>query len=243
MIVKIKYLFVFFLASSFIFSYGVVRGFGLFPRWIENHLLRLSKPTIMLVFTFTTSTILNPPYAHSLDVPQESQSFGLVDGRLLKCERRSNCVSTSSVNLFEKYSKPWYFTQNPEDMYVKLKEILSKDPYLKLVESDGVKHYLHAEAKSAVPPTGTDDLEFLIKDSDHLITYRSNSREIISVGDEVLSDGGSNRNRLRAIQGKIGVQEMNNNNEIDSYMKEVKQRNIFQILQKASEPNEVNFLD
>lgn len=128
-------------------------------------------------------------------------------------------------------------------MYNKIKDLLKTESFFTLVEYDDEVHYLRAEAKSAFPPTGVDDVEFLIKDSDHLITYRLNSRELVKIGGEVIGDGGSNRNRLQSIRTRLKLSEMNFDDETERYIREIKQRNVFQMLQKASEPNEVNFLD
>lgn len=175
------------------------------------------------------------------------QQYGLKKGRLLSCQSMGNCISTSSVDSVEKYGRPWEFS-NPsistEDQYKKIIEVVNNDPFLKLTETNPEKLYIHAEAKSAVPPTGTDDIEFLLNGPDRIITYRSNSRDVITVGfQQPLGDGGSNQNRLEAIRRKLGVSEMKLSDAAEDYIKEVNKRGLLQIMQEASEPNDINFLD
>ncbi|CAN0169733.1 unnamed protein product, partial [Phaeothamnion confervicola] len=82
------------------------------------------------------------------------------------------------------------------------------DSTLKVVDVDVERLYLRAEAKSAVPPTGIDDIEFLIKPDDGLVTYRTKSRDTVFVGPLAVSDGGSNRNsRLEGVRSRLGWPE------------------------------------
>ncbi len=113
---------------------------------------------------------------------------------MLQCKAVSNCISTSSVNSVDKYSSPWVFEDDIESDFQKLTKILEDDKYLKLIELIPDKLYLRAEAKSAVPPTGTDDIEILINPLDKIITYRSNSREVNQLPTTLqpVGDGGSN---------------------------------------------------
>ena len=53
------------------------------------------------------------------------------------------------------------------------------------------KLYMRAEAKSAVPPSGIDDIELFVNELDHIITYRSNSRDVVMAGASVVPDSGS----------------------------------------------------
>eukprot|EP01035_Chromulina_nebulosa_P017719 gene17719-23311_t len=170
-------------------------------------------------------------------------NYGIKNDRLLPCKALSNCISTSSVESVEKYGRPWTFTGEAKDIYEKLIVSIRSDQFLDLVESIPSKLYVHATAKSAVPPTGIDDIEFLINPIDKIITYRSGSRELVMFGFQPLGDGGSNKNRLESIRGKLGVNEMKLSNEAESYIKEVENMGFIQMMNELSQPNDVNFLD
>lgn len=194
------------------------------------------------VESLTISTISNN--ADLLKNPPNDPYFGLKKGRLLVCKSVSNCISTSSVDSIDKYGRPWEFDNSADEEYDKLLNILNNDPLLKVVESSKEKLYIHAVAKSAVPPTSLDDIEFLINDKDHIITYRSNTRDTIMIYLQTpVTDGGSNINRLESIKRKLGVKEMTIAIENEVYMKKRGNAGLFQVMQEASEPNDVNFLD
>lgn len=58
-----------------------------------------------------------------------------------------------------------------------------------------------------------------------------------------LSDGGSNKNRLESIRRKLNVKEMKMSEEAEDYIKQSDRRGLIQIIQDASQPSEINFLD
>jgi len=137
--------------------------------------------------------------------------YGLKKDRLLPCKTKSNCVSSSSISSLEHYGKPWSFEGGDADAeFSKLVTVLEtiKEFPLNVVEKDASKRYVRAETRSAIPPTGTDDLEFLVNGLDNIITYRSNSREVVMAGPQNIGDGGSNKNRLDVVKRKLGVSEM-----------------------------------
>ena len=169
--------------------------------------------------------------------------YGLKSGRLLPCKLKSNCISTSSVNSVVKYSRPWIYTKSLTDEFNEIIDVLTKNPYLKVVNVDEGLHYIRAEAKSAFPPSGVDDIELLLNDNDKIITYRSNSRETVMAGTEIVGDAGANRNRLNDLKSKLGLDEMGAYEETDNYIKIQDNRNIFDRLLEASKPNEINFID
>ena len=104
-----------------------------------------------------------------------SRLYGLDrDDRLLKCKTNSNCISTSSVKSLEKYSAPWAFTTDAKQQFEELKRVVNKYELLKIVDQDDDKLYLRAEAKSAIPIGGIDDVEFKINALDMIIGYRTN---------------------------------------------------------------------
>ncbi|KAJ1431621.1 hypothetical protein B484DRAFT_478892 [Ochromonadaceae sp. CCMP2298] len=169
--------------------------------------------------------------------------FGLKQGRLLACKAKSNCISTSSVKSVEKYSRPWEFSKEVDEEYEEVLGAIRSLQYLKIAEADKGLHYIHATAKSAFPPSGTDDVEFLLNGADKIITYRSNSREVVGAGNEVVGDGGANRNRLSSIQQKLRLVEMGMSDDLTSYLKSTEQMGFIKKLSVNSNPNEINFVD
>jgi len=185
----------------------------------------------------------------------DEKLFGLKDGRLLVCPAKSNCVSTSSVNSVEKYSRPWVYSSSvsANEMYNQILNAAKSSEFFKVEEQDKDKLYIHLTAKSAVPPTSLDDIEFLINASESFITYRSNSREVVFAGTQQLGDGGSNKNRLQQLQRKLGVADMG----VDDYDSDffetsgsglpfdglLPSTNFFKYQKIANNPAEINFLD
>jgi uncharacterized protein (DUF1499 family) len=194
-----------------------------------------------------TTTLIISPQISQAEVPQGAQRLnGLQKGRLLQCRTLSNCISTSSVNSLDKYGKPLQYSGSSDEAWAKLKKVLAETQYLNIVEVDEEKKYIRSEGKSAVPPTSTDDVEFLIvqPDTDKLVTYRSNSREVITAGPQtVIGDGGSNRNRLDKIIRNLGWGFMGASKEDDAYIKEMESISFFKKMQRASQPNAINFED
>ena len=157
-------------------------------------------------------------------------------------------ISTSSVNSLEKYGRPWSIGERSiEDVWKKLTASVDSNKLLKLVEINDENHYIRAEAKSAVPPTGIDDIEFLLSPTDKIITYRSNSRDLVTVygiaGPQVVGDGGSHKNRLESIRRSSELKEMGVSDDENEYFKEIENSNFLVRMQRASEPSDINFLD
>ena len=104
----------------------------------------------------------------------QQQQYGLKKGRLLVCKQKSNCISSSSITSLDgKYGIPWTYNKDTKDVYNELVNTIKSNKLLKLVDTNDENYYVHAEAKSAVPPTGIDDIEFLLNPIDKIITYRS----------------------------------------------------------------------
>lgn len=206
---------------------------------------KIATITTAAAFLFVNSDI---SIANAAQSNPNTPVNGIVKGRLLKCSTKSNCYSTSSVNSIDHYSTPWTFEGDSDQAWSKLVDTLKTTQYLKVVEVDNDKKYIRAEGKSVIPPNGIDDVEFLMANpSDKLVTYRTNSREMIFApglsGPVPVSDGGSHKNRLKSILTKLNWSEMGTTKEKSSYMKENEEMNIFKRMEKASQPNEINFID
>lgn len=213
----------------------------------KNHLsvaaLGFCKAMLATSLVALPASTLFPCPAPAEELVAPATNYGIKDGRLLKCKQKSNCISTSAINSVDKYSPPWEFTKSPDEEYNDLTAAVKSTSYLNLVEQDKEKLYLRAEAKSAFPPTGIDDIEFLINPKDKLITYRSNSRTVVSAGSDIVGDAGSNRNRLLSLQKKLSVQPMGQDDEVDKFIKMNDKMNFIDKIRMASQPSEINFID
>ena len=172
--------------------------------------------------------------------------FGLKKERLLPCKAASNCISSSSFQSLEHYGKPWSFSESnsADEEFTQIVNALKSTEFrLKIVDQNDQKRYIRAEARSAIPITGTDDLEFLVNPIDKIITYRTNSREVAMAGPQVITDGGSNKNRLDIIRRKLGVFEMGESEESIKFMAKEQSMGFITKMRRDSTPNEINFID
>ena len=172
--------------------------------------------------------------------------FGLKKDRLLSCKSASNCISSSAFQSLEHYGKPWAFSESTsadEEFQILLNALKSTEIRLKIADQNDAKRYVRVEARSAIPITGTDDIEFLINPIDKIITYRTNSREVAMAGPQVISDGGSNKNRLDIIRRKLGVSEMGESEDLVKFMKKEESMGFISKMRRDSTPNEINFID
>ena len=81
--------------------------------------------------------------------------------------------------------------------------------------------------------------------SDRTIFYRSNSRDVISAGPQiVLSDSSTHRSRLEKIRMKSNLEILGDvNDEEEKYLKDFEKLNFFQKMNILSQPADINFLD
>ena len=181
--------------------------------------------------------------AYATEMGPQASLYGLRKDSLLKCKTFSNCISSSSIQSIDKYGRPWAFSSDKsgKEEFQDIRKVLEAQEYLKVADINEDKLYIRATAKSAVPPSGTDDVEFLVNGLDHIITYRSNSREVIMAGTNNVPDGGSNRNRLSTVQRALGVKEMSVNAEAEAYFDT--KPDFFTYQKQASKPSAINFID
>jgi len=140
----------------------------------------------------------------------------------------------------------WSSSQvEPDVAWDNLVVSLRRDSSLKVQNLEATPRYIRVEAKSAVPPNGIDDIEIYLPSlEDRTIFYRSNSREVIIAGPQiVVSDGGSHKNRLEKIRRTAGLVEMGSNVESQNYISDFENLNFFEKQKVLSEPSDINFID
>lgn len=116
--------------------------------------------------------------------------FGLrPDGRLSGCAADEGCVSSAAVTNPSKFAPPWAPSDvspeasDPQRAWRAVVSAVEDEPGLDIVERDDGARYLRAQGASAVPPEGTDDIEFLLRVEGRGATalFRSASRTNVFV--------------------------------------------------------------
>ena len=122
------------------------------------------------------------------------ENLGLTNGKLAKCPRSPNCVSTFAKETDEKhYISPLSFKGSVKDTMDKVKEVLDTMSRTKIITE--TENYIHAECTTLIFRF-VDDLEIYLEESTKLIHFRSASR----VGH---SDFGVNRKRVNKLKSKL----------------------------------------
>lgn len=143
------------------------------------------------------------------------QGYGLTDGRVNGCSADEGCVATSAVLNPTKYGPPWkpVSAQEVSDgarAWRSLVAAVDEEPGLTIVERDDKELYLRATGTSAVPPDGTDDIEFLLRDGqDVRLLYRSATRQAVFLYplQQPVANQESHIKRLASIRSRLGWAE------------------------------------
>jgi len=142
------------------------------------------------------------------------------DGSLGGCGAGESCIATAAVKSPSKYSPPWTppsFSPESSDekrAFRALVGALEEQAGLTIDARDVDRLYVRATGRSAVPPDGTDDLEFLVRPSSGgdrvTITFRSGTRQSVMVYPitQPLVDEASHYKRLSEIRRRLGWEEM-----------------------------------
>jgi uncharacterized protein (DUF1499 family) len=115
--------------------------------------------------------------------------LGVVEGRLVPCPDKPNCVCSQDED--ERHAiAPLHYTGSATEAVGRLKKVLAAQPRTRIVTAH--EEYLHAECTSRLFRF-VDDVEFLIDDARKVIHFRSASRA-------GRSDMGVNRERMESIR-------------------------------------------
>ena len=108
----------------------------------------------------------------------------------------SNCVSTASVRQIDLYMPPWKYPEsiNSDEAMARLKGAVSLDDKLSIVEQKGDYLLVRATRNFCI-----DELQFVIKPTDNIVTFRGQQVEGPNV-----NDFGANRKRLDELRQNSG---------------------------------------
>jgi len=122
---------------------------------------------------------------------------------IAKCSVASNapiCISTSNVRQLDLYSPPWTFASNADEALARLKGAIEGDPLNTIVPSeDNTSRHLLVDSKRSKLGTTAYRMEFIINESDGVITFRSSAPSDIRG-----PDFGLQRKRLSEIRERAG---------------------------------------
>ncbi len=110
---------------------------------------------------------------------------GAIESRVGGCAADEACVATSAVRNPTKYGPPWRPASKLEEgdrarAWRAVVAAVTDEPGLKIVEQDDNVPYLRAEAQATIPPDGTDDVEFVLRDDGGVrLLYRSATRQAV----------------------------------------------------------------
>jgi uncharacterized protein (DUF1499 family) len=110
------------------------------------------------------------------------------------------CISTSNVRQLDLYDPPWTFASNADEAMARLKGAVEGETLNSIVPSEDntSRHLLVDSKRSKLGPTAY-RMEFVINESDGVITFRSSAPEDITG-----PDFGLQRRRLAEIRERAG---------------------------------------
>jgi len=110
------------------------------------------------------------------------------------------CISTSNVRQLDLYTPPWTFAMNADKAMARLKGAVEGEPLNTIVSSeDNTSRHLIVDSKRSKLGTTAYRMEFIINESDGVITFRSSAPPDITG-----PDFGLQRKRLSEIRERAG---------------------------------------
>ena len=111
------------------------------------------------------------------------------------------CVSTSNVRQLDLYAAPWTFDTSADEALARLKGAVEAEPLNAIVSTeDSSSRHLFVDSKRSKLGTTAYRMEFVINDSDKVITFRSSAPS-----DLTGPDFGLQRKRLTEIRERSGA--------------------------------------
>jgi uncharacterized protein (DUF1499 family) len=187
-----------FMAAATILLSPVVGGGGV-ALALDNDVNVDTTPTQSEVVTTESAEEVTPPTTRT-------KSYSIV-----KCDvsSKSPCISTSNVRQLDLYVPPWTFRDNfnTDEVIATLKSAIEADPLSSIVVSsqDDDSNYsnkqllVDSKRKNDLIGNIVDRLEFIINESDHVITLKSSAPL-----ESPTTDFGLQRKRLEQIRERCG---------------------------------------
>lgn len=117
-----------------------------------------------------------------------------------KCSMSSKapCVSTANVRQLDMYLPPWTFSKPVDEVMSRLKGAVASYQGCEILKQEG-NQYLLVEAKRNDLFDTIDQVEFVINESDQVVTFRSTATNNDN------TDFGINKKRLEEIRKRAGI--------------------------------------
>lgn len=136
-----------------------------------------------------------PPSAWASDGGTTTAVTPTPPSSLEGCGGSNNCVATASIKQLDTYAPPWTFqTISADEVMARLKGVIMNENY-EIVEQSN--DYLKVNVPRGLVQ---DQVEFLIRANDGVVTFRS-----AQLGEANVPDFGANRSRLEFIRKQAGV--------------------------------------
>mmetsp|Transcript_24980 Transcript_24980/g.68890 ORF Transcript_24980/g.68890 Transcript_24980/m.68890 type:complete len:268 (-) Transcript_24980:2300-3103(-) len=127
-----------------------------------------------------------------------------VTASITKCNVSKNsppCVSTSNVRQLDLYAAPWTFDSTADEAMARLKGAVEAEPLNAIVSTeDSNSRHLFADSKRSKLGTTAYRMEFIVNESDGVVTFRSSAPS-----DLTGPDFGLQRKRLAEIRERAGT--------------------------------------
>lgn len=168
---------------------------------VSMHLAQMSIAS----FAAAATVFLSPLASMALEeAPQTTTTTEAPKYSISKCTVSKSapvCVSTSNVRQLDLYAPPWTFASSADEAMARLKGAVEGDPLNSIVtsEENTSRHLLVDSKRSQLGGTAY-RMEFVINDSDSVITFRSSAPEDITG-----PDFGLQRKRLSEIRERAGT--------------------------------------
>ena len=156
-------------------------------------------------FAAAATVFLSPLASMALEeAPQMTTTTEAPKYSISKCtvsKAAPVCVSTSNVRQLDLYAPPWTFASSADEAMARLKGAVEGDPLNSIVSSeDNTSRHLLVDSKRSQLGSTAYRMEFVINESDSVITFRSSAPEDITG-----PDFGLQRKRLSEIRERAGT--------------------------------------